>query len=173
MADSFKFPVCFGVVRRNVSNILMADSLKFPVYLGVERRNAAVKIYAHIIVIFKKKYGSHTAPSVLLIFSISVPNVVTIRRHITSFVTCATLTAYLKNWTDNFFQIFFMGASWVAVSINDITTRASREMMSRKNIKIFDFIGVNVKSKSKSKKCLFIVDKNTTRTLVADTIKST
>ena len=28
--------------------------------------------------------------------------------------------AYLKNWTDNFFQIFFMGTSWVAVSIINI-----------------------------------------------------
>ena len=28
--------------------------------------------------------------------------------------------AYLKNWTDNFFQMFFMGTSWVAVSINNI-----------------------------------------------------
>ena len=37
-----------------------------------------------------------------------------------------------------------MGTSWVAVSINNITTRASREMTSRKNIKIFDFNGVNV-----------------------------
>ena len=52
--------------------------------------------------------------------------------------------AYLKNWTDNVFQIFFMGTSWVAVSINNITTRASREMTSRKNIKHFDFNGVNV-----------------------------
>ena len=52
--------------------------------------------------------------------------------------------AYLKNWTDNFFQIFFMGTSWVAVSINNITTRASREMTSRKHIKIFYFNGVNV-----------------------------
>ena len=52
--------------------------------------------------------------------------------------------AYLKNWTDNFFQIFVMGTSWVAVSINNITTRASKEMTSRKNIKIFDFNGVNV-----------------------------
>ena len=34
--------------------------------------------------------------------------------------------------------------SWVAVSINNIKTRASREMTSRKNIKIFDFNGVNV-----------------------------
>ena len=33
--------------------------------------------------------------------------------------------------------------------------------------------GAHRHSKSKSKKCLFIVDKNTTRTLVADTIKST
>ena len=49
--------------------------------------------------------------------------------------------AYLKNWNDNFFQIFFMGTSWVAISINNITTRASREMTSRKNIKIFDFNG--------------------------------
>ena len=31
-----------------------------------------------------------------------------------------------------------MGASWVAVSINNMKTRASREMTSRKNIKIFD-----------------------------------
>ena len=52
--------------------------------------------------------------------------------------------AYLKNWTDNFFQIFVMGTSWVAVSINNITTRASREMTSRKNIKMFDFNGMNV-----------------------------
>ena len=51
--------------------------------------------------------------------------------------------AYLKNWTDNFFQIFVMGTSWVAVSINNITTRASTEMTLRKNIKNFDFNGVN------------------------------
>ena len=37
-----------------------------------------------------------------------------------------------------------MGTSWVAVSINNITTRASREMTSRKNIKIFHFNGMNV-----------------------------
>ena len=37
-----------------------------------------------------------------------------------------------------------MGTSWVAVSINNITTRASREMTSRKNINIFYFNGVNV-----------------------------
>ena len=72
------------------------------------------------------------------------------RTSLTWLVTCATcltcnnLMAYLKNWTDNFFQIFVMGTSWVAVSINNITTRASREMTSRKNIKIFDFNGVNV-----------------------------
>ena len=59
-------------------------------------------------------------------------------------LTCNNLIAYLKNWTDNFFQIFFMGTSWVAVSINNIKTRASREMTSRKNINIFDFNGVNV-----------------------------
>ena len=37
-----------------------------------------------------------------------------------------------------------MGTSWVAVSINNIITRASREMTSRKNINIFDFNGMNV-----------------------------
>ena len=37
-----------------------------------------------------------------------------------------------------------MGTSWLAVSINNIKTRASSEMTSRKNIKIFDFNGVNV-----------------------------
>ena len=42
--------------------------------------------------------------------------------------------AYLKNWTDNLFQMFFMGTSWVAVSINNIKTRASREMTSRFSI---------------------------------------
>ena len=42
--------------------------------------------------------------------------------------------AYLKNWTYNFFQIFFMGSSWAVVSINNIKTRASREMTPRKNI---------------------------------------
>ena len=38
----------------------------------------------------------------------------------------------------------FMGTSWVALSIKNIKTRASREMTSRKNIQIFDFNGVNV-----------------------------
>ena len=52
--------------------------------------------------------------------------------------------AYLKNWTDKFFQIFFMGTSWAAVSIINITTRASREMTSRKNIQFFYVNGVNV-----------------------------
>ena len=41
-------------------------------------------------------------------------------------LTCNNSMAYIKNWTDNFHQIFFMGTSWVAVSINNITTRASR-----------------------------------------------
>ena len=59
-------------------------------------------------------------------------------------LTCNNSMAYLKNWTDNWFQIFFMGTSWVAVSINNITTRASREMTPQKNIKMFDFNGVNV-----------------------------
>ena len=59
-------------------------------------------------------------------------------------LTCNNSIAYLKNWTDNFFQIFFMGTSWVAVSINNTTTRASREMTSRKNINILYFNGVNV-----------------------------
>ena len=36
-----------------------------------------------------------------------------------------------------------MGTSWVAVSINNITTRASREMTSRFFFKV-DFNGVNV-----------------------------
>ena len=41
--------------------------------------------------------------------------------------------------------MFFMGTSWVAVSINNIKTRASREMTSRKQyIKIFHFNVVNV-----------------------------
>ena len=38
--------------------------------------------------------------------------------------------AYLKNLTDNFFQIFFMRTSLInniAVSINNIKTRATRE----------------------------------------------
>ena len=40
-----------------------------------------------------------------------------------------------------------MGTSWVSLSIKNIKTEASREMTSvtsRKNIKIFDFNGVNV-----------------------------
>ena len=49
--------------------------------------------------------------------------------------------AYLKIWTDNFFQIFFMGTSLVAVSSNNIKTRASSEMMSQI---FFRFNGVNV-----------------------------
>ena len=32
-----------------------------------------------------------------------------------------------------------MGTSWVALSIKNIKTRASREMTSRKNIKMFYF----------------------------------
>ena len=59
-------------------------------------------------------------------------------------LTCNNSMAYLKNWTDNFFQMFFMGTSWVAVSINNIKTRASREITSRRNIKFFYFNGVNV-----------------------------
>ena len=39
-----------------------------------------------------------------------------------------------------------MGTSWVAVSINNAKTRASSEMTSRKNTKIFDFNGVNLPS---------------------------
>ena len=49
--------------------------------------------------------------------------------------------AYLKNWTDNFFQIFFMGTSWVAVSINNIKTRASSEMTSQKISKFSILMG--------------------------------
>ena len=57
--------------------------------------------------------------------------------------------AYLKNWIDNSFQIFIHGnllgsRQLVAVSINNIKTRASSEMTSRKNINIFYFNGVNV-----------------------------
>ena len=59
-------------------------------------------------------------------------------------LTCNNWMAYLKNWTDNFFQIFCMGTSWVAVSINNITTRASREITSRKKYQNFRFNGVNV-----------------------------
>ena len=55
-------------------------------------------------------------------------------------LTCNNLIAYLENWTDNFFQIFFMGTSWVAVSINNIKTRASREMTSRKKISTFSIL---------------------------------
>ena len=45
---------------------------------------------------------------------------------------------------EHFFEIFFMATSWVALSIKNIKTQASREMTSRKNIKMFDFNGVNV-----------------------------
>ena len=39
-------------------------------------------------------------------------------------------------------NIFFMGTSWVALSIKNIKTRASREMTSRRQIfKIFYFNG--------------------------------
>ena len=40
--------------------------------------------------------------------------------------------AYIKNWTDNFFQIFFMGTSWVPVS------------EKWRHDKFFYFNGVNV-----------------------------
>ena len=42
------------------------------------------------------------------------------------------------------FQIYFKGTSWVVLLIKTIKTRASRQMTSRKNIKTFDFDGVNV-----------------------------
>ena len=135
-------------------------------------------------------------------FSISVPNFVTIGRHLTSFVTCATfnmLKAYTHIWIilaskvclmlkycDTYdpwepiaivifrsmysgekcnvckwhhassvdiepnnsmayiSKILFMGTSWAALSIKNIKTWASIEMTSRKNIKIFDFNGVNI-----------------------------
>ena len=37
-----------------------------------------------------------------------------------------------------------LGSSRISISINYMKTRASREMTLRKNIKIFDFNGVNV-----------------------------
>ena len=42
------------------------------------------------------------------------------------------------------FKYLFMGTSWVVLSIKNIKTRGSRQMTSRKNIKIFYFNGVNV-----------------------------
>ena len=56
-------------------------------------------------------------------------------------LTCNNLMAYLKNCTDNFFQIFFMGTSWVAVSINNIKNRASREMTSQKILQFSILLG--------------------------------
>ena len=54
---------------------------------------------------------------------------------------------YLKNWTDNFFQILFMGTSWVAVSINDIKTlREQWNDVTKTYIKFFDFNGVSFPS---------------------------
>ena len=35
------------------------------------------------------------------------------------------LQSYLKNWSDNFFKIFFMGTSWVALSIKNIKTQCT------------------------------------------------
>ena len=48
-------------------------------------------------------------------------------------------------YSTDLFQIVYEGRYplWY-VSINNIKTRASREMTSRKNIKSFDFNGVNV-----------------------------
>ena len=40
--------------------------------------------------------------------------------------------------------MFFMGTSWVAVSIDNIKTRSEQRNDATKNIKIFDFNGVNV-----------------------------
>ena len=48
--------------------------------------------------------------------------------------SAASLTiqwAYISK-TDNFVQIFFMGTSWVALSIKNSKTQASREMTRRK-----------------------------------------
>ena len=45
--------------------------------------------------------------------------------------------------------------------------------MARVEVCFFFIFCDMTRVKSKSKKCLFIVDKNTTKTLVADTIKST
>ena len=114
------------------------DRTSFNVIFDVHDVNMK-KAYTHIAVCYFiqsskkiKKIGQSYSPF-LLIFSVSVPNVVMIGRHLTSFLTYATFIltcnnsmAYLKNWTDNFFQIFFMGTSWVAVSINNIKTRAEK-----------------------------------------------
>ena len=72
--------------------------------------------------------------------------------------------AYLKNWTDNFFQIFFMGTSWVAVSINNITTRASREMTSRKKYTKIDFNAIS--------DCLNLVSVVFTRNLITPGLRN-
>ena len=52
--------------------------------------------------------------------------------------------AYLKNWNDNFFQMFFMGTSWVAVSINNIKTSEQRNDFTKKYQIFFDFNRVNI-----------------------------
>ena len=51
--------------------------------------------------------------------------------------------AHLKNWTDNFFQIFFMGTSWVDVSINNIKN-SSEQRNDVTQFFFFDFNGLNV-----------------------------
>ena len=59
--------------------------------------------------------------------------------------SCQFIGVYLKNWTDNFFPIFFMRTSCVALSNKHIKTRASREMTSRKKKSEFSILmGVNV-----------------------------
>ena len=88
-----------------------------------------------------KKYGSHTTPSYSY-SHISVFYFSAISRDIDLKFIQDTYRVPKKSdlrmskvtvtGTVHFFQIFFMGTSWVAISIKNIKTRASREMTSRK-----------------------------------------
>ena len=49
--------------------------------------------------------------------------------------------AYLKNGTDNFFQILFMGTSWVTVSINNIKLDRAEKWRHEEISKCFILMG--------------------------------
>ena len=66
---------------------LTVDLWKSIIFQWIDNDPISV-LYDFQIDISTKKYGSQTAPSYS--YSLSVPNLVTIRRHLTSFLTCAT-----------------------------------------------------------------------------------
>ena len=58
--------------------------------------------------------------------------------------------AYLKHWTDNFFQIFVWGTSWIAVSINNIKTDVTQKYQNFIEVNVGTVLPVRVSTGSKN-----------------------